>query len=74
IKKYSPNPPKIEINAKEDLMNLPYTSGTTGQPKGVMLSHHNVIADLEQVRAFYPFLEEGKEVVVAYMPFYHAAG
>jgi len=74
IKRYSPNPPTVEIDPKEDLMNLPYTSGTTGLPKGVMISHYNVLADLEAFRAFYPFLEEGKEVGVAYMPFYHAAG
>jgi long-chain acyl-CoA synthetase len=74
IKKYPPNPPKVEVNPKEDLLDLPYTSGTTGQPKGVMISHYNVLADLEQFRAFYPFMEEGKETGVGYMPFYHAAG
>ncbi|MCL0048601.1 AMP-binding protein [Dehalococcoidia bacterium] len=74
IKKYPPSPPGVEIDPKEDLLNLPYTSGTTGLPKGVMISHYNVIANLEQFRAFYPFLEEGKEVGVGYMPFYHAAG
>jgi long-chain acyl-CoA synthetase len=34
IKKYPPNPPKIEINAREDVAVLPYTGGTTGLPKG----------------------------------------
>jgi len=74
IKKYPPNPPKVEIDPEKDLLDLPYTGGTTGLPKGVMISHYNMIADLEQFRAFYPFLKEGKEVGVAYMPFYHAAG
>jgi long-chain acyl-CoA synthetase len=74
IKKYPPNPPRVEIDSKEDLINLPYTSGTTGLPKGVMISHYNIIAELEAFRAFYPFLEESKEIGVAYMPFYHAAG
>jgi long-chain acyl-CoA synthetase len=74
INKHSPNPPRVDINPKEDIALLPYTGGTTGMPKGVMLTHHNVIADLIQYRAFYPFLEDGKEVFAGYMPFYHGAG
>jgi len=74
IKQYPPNPPKVEINPREDLITLPYTSGTTGLPKGVMITHYNVIANLTQFHAFYPFFEEGNEVSVAYMPFYHAGG
>ena len=43
IKKYPPNPPKVDISP-EDLITLPYTGGTTGPPKGVMLTHGNVMA------------------------------
>lgn len=74
IKKYPPTPPSIDINPKDDVISLPYTGGTTGRPKGVMLTHHNVIADTVIFQSFYPFLKEGKEVWIGYMPYYHAAG
>jgi len=74
IKKYPPNPPKIEINAKEDIAVLPYTGGTTGLPKGAMLTHYNLLACGMQVQAFWPTFEEGKEVVPALLPFYHIYG
>lgn len=74
IKKYPPNPPKIEINAKEDIAVLPYTGGTTGLPKGAVLTHYNLLACGMQVQAFWPTFEEGKEVVPALLPFYHIYG
>lgn len=74
INKYSPAPPKVEINPKEDLATLPYTGGTTGLSKGVMITHYNIISDHIQFMKFYPVLEEGKETVVAFLPFYHAGG
>jgi len=74
IKEHLPSPPRVEISPKEDLLTLPYTGGTTGLPKGVMITHYNVIASLTQFHAFYSFLEEGKEVLLGYMPFYHIAG
>jgi len=74
IKKYPPNPPKIDINAKEDIAVLPYTGGTTGLPKGAMLTHYNLLACGMQVQAFWPTFEEGKEVVPALLPFYHIYG
>lgn len=74
IKKYPPNPPKVEINPKEDLVALPYTGGTTGVPKGTMLTHYNVVAIQEEMRAMFPDIEDGKEVTVALLPFYHIYG
>ena len=74
IKKYSPAPPKVEINPKEDLVLLPYTGGTTGPPKGVMLTHYNLITNAMQTGVSMPILEEGKEILIAFMPYYHAAG
>lgn len=73
IKKYPPNPPEVEISP-EDLITLPYTGGTTGQPKGVMLTHGNVMAAVAIYKAANMFLEDGNEVVVGIMPFYHAGG
>jgi long-chain acyl-CoA synthetase len=74
LNQYPPNPPKVEIHPQEDIMILPYTGGTTGQPKGVMITHHNVVANLTQLVAFQSMLEEGKETLIAFMPYYHAAG
>jgi long-chain acyl-CoA synthetase len=74
IAKYPPNPPKVNINPKEDLAALPYTGGTTGMPKGAMLTHYNVVAIQEQMRWMFPDIEDGKEYAVAVLPFYHIYG
>ena len=42
------DPPAVEIDPREDLVVLPYSSGTTGLPKGVMLTHYNLVANLLQ--------------------------
>jgi len=75
IKKYPPNPPKIEFNIREDLVTLPYTGGTTGLPKGAMITHYNLVASQHLLRIFGgDVVEEGKEVMLAYLPFYHIYG
>jgi len=75
IKKYPPNPPKIEFNIKEDLVTLPYTGGTTGTPKGAMVNHYNFGAARELADGFWgDVIQEGKETVIAYLPFYHIYG
>lgn len=74
LKKHPPNPPKVEINAKEDLAVLPYTGGTTGVPKGTMLTHYNLLATETLIGVFWPIFEEGEEVVPALLPFYHIYG
>jgi len=48
IEKYEPNPPQVEINPTEDLALLPFTGGTTGVPKGTMLTHYNVTTNVIQ--------------------------
>jgi long-chain acyl-CoA synthetase len=74
IKKYPPKAPEIRLSPKEDLAALPYTGGTTGSPKGAMLTHFNLIACSTQTQSFWPFLEEGKETMLAFLPFYHIYG
>jgi long-chain acyl-CoA synthetase len=75
IKKYPPNPPKIEFNNKEDLVTLPYTGGTTGLPKGVMITHHNITSSQAIAAKFWgDITQEGKETILAYLPFYHIYG
>lgn len=55
-----------------DLAVLQYTGGTTGKPKGAMLSHHNLIANMVQARkAIGSTLRNGQELVVAPLPVYH---
>ncbi len=74
IKKTEPQPPLVEINPAVDLASLPYTGGTTAKPKGVMLTHRNLIACQTQIQASWPIIEEGKEKVLAFLPFYHIYG
>jgi len=75
LKKYPPNPPKIEFNIREDLVTLPYTGGTTGLPKGAMITHYNFVASQYLLQIFGgDVVEEGKEVMLAYLPFYHIYG
>lgn len=58
--------------AGEDLAFLQYTGGTTGVSKGAMLTHRNLVANMEQVGAWTGGrLEDGKEVVIQPLPLYH---
>jgi len=62
---------RVAVQAN-DLAFLQYTGGTTGVPKGAMLSHGNLIANLEQAHAWLrPVLDEGRETVVTALPLYH---
>jgi len=75
LKKYPPNPPEIEFNVKEDIVTLPYTGGTTGKPKGAMITHYNFAAVRQQTNKLWGnIVQEGKETVIAYLPFYHIYG
>ena len=74
IKKTETQLPQVEIDPAVDLASLPYTGGTTAQPKGVMLTHRNLIACQTQIQASWPIIELGKEVVLAFLPFYHIYG
>lgn len=60
--------------AVDDIAALQYTSGTTGRPKGAILSHRNLRANAAQGRAWVPGLSEGGEVVYAALPMFHAYG
>ncbi|SET31599.1 long-chain-fatty-acid--CoA ligase FadD [Thalassotalea agarivorans] len=56
----------------EDYAFLQYTGGTTGLSKGAILTHRNLVANLEQAKAaILPLLNEGEELVVTALPLYH---
>lgn len=74
IMKQAPSdPPNVQVT-ETDLALLQYTGGTTGIPKGVMLTHKNMAANAIQCRHWMPTLEEGNEVFLAVVPFFHVYG
>jgi long-chain acyl-CoA synthetase len=60
--------------AVEDLAVIQYTSGTTGRPKGAMLTHFNLYANALQGEAWMQGAEYGKEILYAILPMFHAFG
>lgn len=62
------------VDPARDLALLQYTGGTTGRPKGAMLTHRNLVANAYQTRAWDPQIRDGKEVTVAVLPLFHAFG
>jgi len=70
-----PDPPAVTINPAEDVVVLPYSSGTTGLPKGVMLTHRNLVANLCQINGSkdWDAFQEGDRIL-AFLPFFHIYG
>ncbi len=78
LQQHEPNPPDVEIDPEEDLAVLQYTGGTTGFPKGAMLTHYNLVANAEMTREM---LREWKEkfgdkelLCMGLLPFFHSYG
>jgi long-chain acyl-CoA synthetase len=74
LKAHPPQPPAVEIDPRKDIAALPYTGGTTGNPKGVILTHYNLVAAQSIGMAAFPNLDTGKEVILAFLPFFHIYG
>lgn len=64
-------PKKVDIDIHEDIALLQYTGGTTGLPKGAMLTHANITANTEQAHAWFPDTIPGQERMVGVLPFFH---
>ena len=64
--------PTVPINSAVDIVALPYSSGTTGLPKGVMLTHRNIVANLAQCDFIDPSVPG--DHTVGFLPFFHIYG
>lgn len=65
---------KVEIEPEKDIAVIQYTGGTTGTPKGAMLSHSSLCANADQIGMWFYGLETGKERMLAVLPFFHVFG
>ncbi|MFF3340769.1 4-coumarate--CoA ligase family protein [Streptomyces flavidovirens] len=64
--------PQLTIDPSEDIAALPYSSGTTGVPKGVMLTHRSIATNLAQLDPFIPMGPGDR--ILAVLPFFHIYG
>ncbi|MBW6395609.1 long-chain fatty acid--CoA ligase [Thermus sp. SYSU G05001] len=71
LKPGNPQPVPLDL---DDLALLQYTGGTTGVAKGAMLTHRNLSSNALQVRSWIPDFQEGEEVVLGAIPFFHVYG
>ena len=65
-------PPAVHIDPHEDVVAIPYSSGTTGLPKGVMLTHANLVANIVQTAGALGLHED--DVMLGVLPFFHIYG
>lgn len=65
-------PPEVSFDPATHLAVLPYSSGTTGNPKGVMLTHRNLTANVAQIRPVQGMTADDR--ILAVLPFFHIYG
>jgi len=68
----STDAPSVDIESQKDLAVLPYSSGTTGFPKGVMLTHHNLVSNVSQFHGAHPI--DSSDIFIGLLPFFHIYG
>ena len=74
IKKHAgQKPPAVEVKPEDRALFL-YTGGTTGVSKGAVLRHSNLVANMFQVKSWCTDYEDGKEVALGVLPFFHSYG
>ncbi len=61
----------VQIDPKNDIALYQYTGGTTGLPKGAMLTHSNIVANTEQVAIWFHNCREGEDKMLGVIPFFH---
>jgi long-chain acyl-CoA synthetase len=64
-------PAAVAIDPREDVAVLQYTGGTTGIPKGAMLTHANLTANARQAALWFPGVEHGRERMLGVLPLFH---
>src|SRR5260370_17458743 len=64
--------PRVPVDPARDLAVLPYSSGTTGFPKGVVLTHRNLVANLLQTAWVHHVADQDR--IIAVLPFFHIYG
>ncbi|MEX2753507.1 MAG: AMP-binding protein, partial [Candidatus Freyarchaeota archaeon] len=72
LKKYEAKPPKVNINPREDLALLQYSSGTTGEPKAAMLTHYNTVVNI--VGGVKWAKVKDSDIVLSVLPLFHVLG
>ena len=74
LKEGPDNPQQTPVDPIRDLAVLQYTGGTTGRPKGAMLTHRNLVANAHQTVAWDPDIRPGHDVNLAVVPLFHVFG
>ncbi|HLZ26311.1 MAG TPA: 4-coumarate--CoA ligase family protein [Chloroflexota bacterium] len=75
LQTHGDQPPHVAIDPRTDLVALPYSSGTTGLAKGVMLTHHNLVAELNSINGRPDVVcPTDADTLLAFLPFFHIYG